>query len=548
MPPPKNMSLEALPAELLAQVLKRLDPESLSTCNGLNKLFHSQPSIVEQALRQVAIDEGFDVPETLPSACADWTQALLFLAVLRRESGRALVSGGTCHSAFVDASGTLLMSGNDAHQHPHSIVRPPPLLGRINKNEHIEEIDQPIQGHQPIPRPMPGLEDVRVRSVASAAYSVFVLSVEGAAFSWGDGSQCHLGHGDKERVSQPKQIEALSNACGLSVSARTAFVITTDGALWSWGDPGADGVLGHGSQEVVELLPRRIQALAGKYMCAVSAGEKFTLAVCAQKGECFSWGRVKGKSCGLPVRIPELCGERVISVAASDSSCCAITWQGELWWCGDLGESHLHLRQFDLVKYTLLDNHRVVAVTFGTNQCLALTAEGVVFSWLHNRHPDQANGFYDPDASDDDDYLQFLRERADKFNLLGRCGDPDCHPQSDRFQPQPIEVLVGQRICSIAAAETHSIAAGWVHNAKALCNQTVAVVVNPQREDVHVSHVAVANERACWSWGINGDASDYDLDLDNSRLGRGHFLEDPDESTPGRVLMGLDASRATVPY
>ena len=74
MPPPKNMSLEALPAELLAHVvLKRLDPESLSTCNGFNKLFHGPPSIVEQALRQVAIDEGFDVPETLPSACADWT-------------------------------------------------------------------------------------------------------------------------------------------------------------------------------------------------------------------------------------------------------------------------------------------------------------------------------------------------------------------------------------------------------------------------------------------------------------------------------------------
>ncbi len=101
MPPPKNMSLEALPAELLAQVLKRLDPESLSTCNGLNKLFHSQPSIVEQALRQVAIDEGFDVPETLPSACADWTQALLFLAVRHKRccSSRSSAGRAAGHSS-----------------------------------------------------------------------------------------------------------------------------------------------------------------------------------------------------------------------------------------------------------------------------------------------------------------------------------------------------------------------------------------------------------------------------------------------------------------
>ena len=50
------------------------------------------------------------------------------------------------------------------------------------------------------------------------------------------------------------------------------------------------GVLGHGDKDGLELLPRRLDTLAGKYMCAVAAGEEHSLAVCARKGECFGWG------------------------------------------------------------------------------------------------------------------------------------------------------------------------------------------------------------------------------------------------------------------
>ena len=75
--------LESLPTELLVRMLVYLELEMLSRCDQLSRLFHGPASPVEKALRQLANDGGFGVPETLPSHHANWTQALLFSAMLR---------------------------------------------------------------------------------------------------------------------------------------------------------------------------------------------------------------------------------------------------------------------------------------------------------------------------------------------------------------------------------------------------------------------------------------------------------------------------------
>ena len=45
--------------------------------------------------------------------------------------------------------------------------------------------------------------------------------------------------------------------------------VTADAAVWSWGY-GGEGRLGHGDQEL-QLLPKKIEALAGQRVVAVSA-------------------------------------------------------------------------------------------------------------------------------------------------------------------------------------------------------------------------------------------------------------------------------------
>ena len=77
------MSISALPAEMLVRVLMQMEPEELSRCDQLSKLFHGPPSLLEQALRLLDSEGGLSgIPETLPNNHANWMQALLFLAIL----------------------------------------------------------------------------------------------------------------------------------------------------------------------------------------------------------------------------------------------------------------------------------------------------------------------------------------------------------------------------------------------------------------------------------------------------------------------------------
>ena len=70
-----------------------------------------------------------------------------------------------------------------------------------------------------------------------------------------------------------------------------SLAITADGALWSWGY-GGSGQLGHGDQQE-QLLPKKIEAFAGRRVVAVSAGETHSIAITAD-GAVFTWG--KGES------------------------------------------------------------------------------------------------------------------------------------------------------------------------------------------------------------------------------------------------------------
>ena len=175
-----------------------------------------------------------------------------------------------------------------------------------------------------------------------------------------------------------------------------------------------------------------------------------------------------------PERIPALCGERVSSVAASEFVSCAVTWRGDLWQWGQWGQ--MHLNEPTPLKKTLLDTKRVVSVSIFSpspreEHCLALTADGAVFSWvvMDSRKP-----------SDLERHRHVLGhgDTLDAPNYIG----------ARVSVPRPIEALAGQRICSVTTSYNCSIAAGW----------TVTAGVAP------ASHAGQAQrpQWACWSWGI----------------------------------------------
>lgn len=88
-------------------------------------------------------------------------------------------------------------------------------------------------------------------------------------FSWGEGDDGKLGHGNKMSYDKPKLIEALKSkrvrdvACGSSHSA----AITSNGELYTWG-LGEYGRLGHGDT-ITQMKPRLVRALCGHVIIQV---------------------------------------------------------------------------------------------------------------------------------------------------------------------------------------------------------------------------------------------------------------------------------------
>ena len=116
------------------------------------------------------------------------------------------------------------------------------------------------------------------------------LTADAAVWSWGRGGFGRLGHGDQQHQLLPKKIEAFAGRRVVAVSAggEHSLAITADGVIWSWGG-GIFGKLGHGDEQR-QLLPKKVEAFAGRRVVAVSAGEGHSIALAAD-GALFTSGR-----------------------------------------------------------------------------------------------------------------------------------------------------------------------------------------------------------------------------------------------------------------
>ena len=126
-----------------------------------------------------------------------------------------------------------------------------------------------------------GCSLARASSLSAGAYHSLALTADGAVWSWGGGGNGNLGHGDEQQLLLPKKVEAFADQRVVAVSAgyNHGLAITADGAFVSWGF-GGFGRLGHGDPQI-QLLPKKIEALAGQRVLAVSAGQYHGMAITA---------------------------------------------------------------------------------------------------------------------------------------------------------------------------------------------------------------------------------------------------------------------------
>ena len=86
------------------------------------------------------------------------------------------------------------------------------------------------------------------------------LAADGAVWSWGSGDEGKLGHGDTHDQLLPKKVEALAGLRVVDVSAGNdhSLAITADGAVFTWGG-GESSCLGHGQDLSNQLQPKKIE-------------------------------------------------------------------------------------------------------------------------------------------------------------------------------------------------------------------------------------------------------------------------------------------------
>ncbi|XP_048481969.1 probable E3 ubiquitin-protein ligase HERC2 [Plutella xylostella] len=258
-----------------------------------------------------------------------------------------------------------------------------------------------------LPRANTHLAHALVRRVAvhSGGKHALALTADGKVYSWGEGEDGKLGHGNRQTLETPRLIESLASerVVGIACGSAHSACVTARGHLYTWG-LGEYGRLGHGD-DTTQLVPKMVESLQNYRIVQVACGSRDaqTLALTAC-GKVFSWGdgdfgklgRGGSDGCAVPMNIERLNSLGVVQVECGAQFSLALTRDGEVWTWGKgdyfrLGHGcDSHVRRPTLVE--ALRGRRVIHVAVGALHCLAVTSDLQVWAWGDNDHGQQGNG------------------------------------------------------------------------------------------------------------------------------------------------------------
>ncbi|XP_044484470.1 PH, RCC1 and FYVE domains-containing protein 1-like isoform X2 [Mangifera indica] len=328
------------------------------------------------------------------------------------------VACGEHHSCAVTTSGDLFTWGDGSHNVG--------LLGHGTDVSHW------------IPKRVCGpFEGLQILSVACGTWHTALATSNGKLFTFGDGSFGVLGHGNRESVTYPKEVQSLSGlktvkvACGVWHTAAIVEVIGHTGAnmssrkLFTWGD-GDKYRLGHGSKESY-LLPTCVSSLIDYNFHQLACGRTMTIAL-TTSGHVFSMGGTEYGQLGNPNsdgKLPCLVQDKLVGEFVEEISCGAhhvavLTSRSELltWGRGAngrLGHGDTDDRNTPTVVEALKDRH-VKHISCGSN----FTSCICVHKWVSGVDQSVCSGCRQA--------FGFTRKRHNCYN----CGLVHCHACSSK--------------------------------------------------------------------------------------------------------------------
>ncbi|GKU90623.1 hypothetical protein SLEP1_g4595 [Rubroshorea leprosula] len=329
------------------------------------------------------------------------------------------VACGEFHTCAVTMAGELYTWGDGTHNAG--------LLGHGTDVSHW------------IPKRISGpLEGLQVASVACGPWHTALITSTGQLFTFGDGTFGVLGHGDRENVPYPREVESLSGlrtiavACGVWHTAAVVDVIVTQssasilsGKLFTWGD-GDKNRLGHGDKEP-QLKPTCVPALIDYNFHNIACGHSLTVGL-TTSGHVFTMGSPVYGQLGNPDadgKLPffvedKLSGECVEEIACGAYHVSVLTSRNEVYTWGKgangrLGHGDIEDRKTPTLVEALKDRH-VKYIACGSNYSAAIC----LHKWV--------SGVEQSQCSSCRQAFGFTRKRHNCYN----CGLVHCHSCSSR--------------------------------------------------------------------------------------------------------------------
>ncbi|XP_021804640.1 E3 ubiquitin-protein ligase HERC2-like isoform X1 [Prunus avium] len=363
------------------------------------------------------------------------------------------VACGEYHTCAVSTSGDLFTWGDGTHNAG--------LLGHGTDVSHW------------IPKRVTGpLEGLQVLSVACGAWHSALATSSGKMFTFGDGAFGVLGHGDRESVPYPREVQLLNGlktikvACGVWHTAAIVEVMGQSGPnassrkLFTWGD-GDKHRLGHGSKDTY-LLPTCVSSLIDYNFHQLACGHTMTIAL-TTSGHVFTMGGTAYGQLGNPSsdgRVPclvqdKLVGEFVEEIACGEYHVAVLTSRSEVFtWGrganGRLGHGDAEDRKTPTLVEALKDRH-VKSISCGSN----FTSSICIHKWVSGADQSICSGCRQT--------FGFTRKRHNCYN----CGLVHCHACSSKkalraaLAPTPGKP---HRVCDACYTKLKAAEAGYSSN------------------------------------------------------------------------------------
>ncbi|CAL5384485.1 unnamed protein product [Camellia sinensis] len=358
------------------------------------------------------------------------------------------VACGEFHTCAVTMAGEIYTWGDGTHNAG--------LLGHGNDVSHW------------IPKRIAGpLEELQIAMVTCGPWHTALVTSTGQLFTFGDGTFGVLGHGDRESVSYPREVESLSGlrtiavACGVWHTAAIVEVIVTQstatvssGKLFTWGD-GDKNRLGHGDKEP-RLKPTCVPALIEFNFHKIACAHSLTVGL-TTSGHVFTMGSTVYGQLGNPHcdgKVPclvedKLFGGSVEEIASGAYHVAVLTSKNEVYTWGKgangrLGHGDIEDRKTPMLVEALKDRH-VKFIACGSNYTAAIC----LHKWVSGAEQSQCSACRQA--------FGFTRKRHNCYN----CGLVHCHSCSSRkalraaLAPNPSKPY---RVCDSCFAKLSKVA------------------------------------------------------------------------------------------